>query len=73
METLINSTHVGSTTVNKEFILVNTIGQECATAVGHKVSTLSLSKNENKQLLHGSAPFRFNVDELLVLFSSWKP
>lgn len=60
-------------TVNRELIRVNTIGHECVIAVGHKVSTRSFSRNANRQLLHGSAPFKFNNDELLVLFSSWKP
>jgi hypothetical protein len=66
-------TYVGSTTVNKRFILPYTIGQECITADGQKVRTRPLSRNPNKQVLHGSTPFRFNDEELLVLFSSWKP
>jgi hypothetical protein len=64
---------VGSITVNKEFIRLKTIGHECAIAFGHNVNTLSFSKNVNKQQLHGSAPFKFSKEELLVLFSSWKP
>jgi hypothetical protein len=66
-------TYVGSTTVKRVLILPYTIGQECKTADGQRVSTRPLSRNPNKQVLQGSTPFRFNDDELLVLFSSWKP
>ena len=65
--------YVGSTTVNKELIRLKTIGHEWATAFGHNVKTLSFSKNANKQLLQGSAPFKLSNEELFVLFSSWKP
>jgi hypothetical protein len=67
------NTYVGSTTVKSVFILPYTIGQECIIADGQRVSTRPLSRNPNKQVLQGSTPFRFNDDELLVLFSSWKP
>lgn len=52
---------------------LNTIGQEWATALGQSDKTRFFSKNANKQLLQGSAPFKFKVEELLVLFSSGKP
>jgi hypothetical protein len=66
-------TYVGSTTVKRGFILPYTTGQECITADGQRVRTRPLSRNPNKQVLQGSTPFRFNDEELLVLFSSWKP
>lgn len=62
--------YVGSTTENREFMRLKTMGHEWATAFGHSVSTLSFSKKANKQLAHGSAPFRLSEEELLVLFSS---
>lgn len=64
---------MGSITEKREFIRVKTIGHECATAVEHKVSTLSFSKNAKRQLPHGSAPFRFKEEELFVLVSSCRP
>lgn len=35
--------------------------------------TLSFSMNSNRQKLQGSAPFKFNVEELFELLSSWNP
>ena len=70
---MVLDTYVGSTTAKRGFILPYTIGQECITADGQSVRTRPLSRNPNKKVLHGSMPFRFNDEELLVLLSSWKP
>lgn len=42
-------------------------------ADGQYLRTRSFSINSNKQKFQGSAPLKFNVDELFALHSSWKP